>query len=175
MENKRGILAAVKEKKEEQKHPDFIKWFSELNKNSGSVAGGKGANLGEMYNLKIPVPQGFAVTAQAYDYYIKKAGLDNKIKEILGKINYEKTDELNNFTKEIREMIEKASMPPEMEEEIIEAYEDLGAEEAGLKEKPADEIIEKSSASEDLLLQSEAQPRQKTLQRQVLQASRKLS
>ncbi len=137
----------MEKKKEEIKHPDFIKWFSELDKNSGSVAGGKGANLGEMYNLKIPVPQGFAVTAQAYDYYIKKAGLNDKIKEILEKINYEETDQLNKSTKKIREMIEKAAMPPEMEKEIIEAYEDLGAEEAGLKEKPADEIIEKPPAS----------------------------
>ena len=49
---------------------DFVKWFSELNKDSGSVAGGKGANLSEIFNLKIPVPLGFVVTAQAYDYFI---------------------------------------------------------------------------------------------------------
>jgi len=147
MENKKEVSAVIKEKKEKIKHPDFIKWFSELDKNSGNVAGGKGANLGEIYKLKISVPQGFAVTAQAYNYYIKKACLDEKIKEILGKINYEETDELNRFTKEIREMIEKAAMPPEMEEEIIEAYEDLGAEEAGLKEQPAYEIIKTPSVS----------------------------
>ncbi|KKL59520.1 hypothetical protein LCGC14_2214550, partial [marine sediment metagenome] len=51
---------------------DFIKWFSELNKDSGSIAGGKGANLSEIFNLKISVPPGFVVTAQAYDYFIKK-------------------------------------------------------------------------------------------------------
>ncbi len=137
-------------KKEQSKNPDFIKWFSELDKTSGSIVGGKGANLGEIYNLKIPVPQGFAVTAQAYDYYIKKAGLDNKIKEILEKIDYEKTEDLNKFTKEIREMIEKAEMPPEMEEDILEAYEALGAEESKLGKKPAHEIIETpSSMSED--------------------------
>ena len=49
---------------------EFVKWFSEINQNSVSVAGGKGANLGEMYNLKIPVPPGFVITAQAYDYFI---------------------------------------------------------------------------------------------------------
>jgi len=43
---------------------DFVKWFSELNKDSGSVAGGKGANLSEIFNLKVPVPEGFVVTAQ---------------------------------------------------------------------------------------------------------------
>ena len=49
---------------------EFIKWFSELNKNSIKVAGGKGANLAEIYNLKISVPPGFVITAQAYDYFI---------------------------------------------------------------------------------------------------------
>ncbi len=53
----------------------FIKWFSELNKNSGNIAGGKGANLSEIYNMGVSVPPGFVVTAQAYDYFIKKQKL----------------------------------------------------------------------------------------------------
>ena len=87
------------------KKPDFIAWFSELNKNSGSVAGGKGANLAEIYNLKIAVPPGFVITAQAYDYFIKKAGLDEKIKELLSQINYEDTKKLTEITNQIRGLI----------------------------------------------------------------------
>jgi pyruvate,water dikinase len=102
---------------------DFIKWFSELNKDSGAVAGGKGANLAEIYNLKVNVPPGFVVTAQAYDYFIKKAGLKEKIHELLSKIDYENTKELDNTTKQIRELIVKAEIPKEMQEEILEAYE----------------------------------------------------
>ena len=34
----------------------FIKWLSELNKDSGQTAGGKGANLAEMFNNKFPIP-----------------------------------------------------------------------------------------------------------------------
>src|SRR3972149_2467498 len=84
---------------------DFVKWFSELDRNSGKFAGGKGANLSEIYNLKVPVPPGFVVTAQAYSYFIKKADLDKKIKELLGKINYEDTAQLDRITKEIRGLI----------------------------------------------------------------------
>ena len=73
-------------KKENEQKIEFIKWFSELNKNSGSIAGGKGANLAEIYNLKIAVPPGFVVTAQAYDYFIKKAGIKEKIEKLLEKI-----------------------------------------------------------------------------------------
>ncbi len=107
----------------------FVKWFSELNKNSGSVAGGKGANLAEIYNLKIQVPPGFVVTAQAYSYFIKKAGLDKKIETALAGISYEDTKGLDKITAEIRNWIEKAHFPKELEEEIIESYEALDAPE----------------------------------------------
>jgi len=111
--------------KQKEEHIDFVKWFSELNKNSGNIAGGKGANLGEMYNAKIPVPPGFAVTAQAYAYFIDQAGIDDDIKKLLGKIDYENTKELDEITAKIRNHIVTAKMPKEMEEEIIEAYENL--------------------------------------------------
>jgi pyruvate,water dikinase len=102
---------------------DFIKWFSELNKNSINFAGGKGANLGEMYNTKVNVPPGFVVTAQAYDYFIEKAGLKEQIKKLLEGIDYEDTKKLNETTEKIRNLIKSADFPKEMEEEIIESYE----------------------------------------------------
>ena len=104
-----------------KKGVDFIKWFSELDKNSGKFAGGKGANLAEIFNLKVSVPPGFVVTAQAYDYFIEKAGIKEKIKELLEKINYEDTEQLEKTAKEIRELIVGAELPKEMESEIIEA------------------------------------------------------
>src|SRR3989344_9529395 len=90
---------------------DLVRWFSELDKNSGSIAGGKGANLAEIYNLKIAVPPGFVVTAKAYDYCIKKAGHNQKIKELLDKIKYEDTEQLDRVTEEIRDIVEKAEFP----------------------------------------------------------------
>jgi pyruvate,water dikinase len=119
----------VKEKKEvPEGQPDFVKWFSELDKDSGPIAGGKGANLSEIYNLKVPVPPGFVVTAQAYDYFIEKSGINDKINNLLETINYEDTELLNNVTEEVRESIINSKFPKEMEEEILEAYENLGAE-----------------------------------------------
>ena len=54
---------------------DYVKWFSEIDKNSVSTAGGKGANLGEMYNSGVPVPPGFVITAQAYEHFIEHSNL----------------------------------------------------------------------------------------------------
>ncbi|MCK4553243.1 phosphoenolpyruvate synthase [Candidatus Pacearchaeota archaeon] len=124
---------------------EFIKWFSELNKNSGNIAGGKGANLAEIYNLKVPVPPGFVVTAQAYDYFIEKAGIKEKIQELLSRINYEDTKQLNKITKQIRELILKAKFPREMEEEILESYEHLNAKDPNIQKGPAMDILKTAS------------------------------
>ena len=101
---------------------DFVKWFSELNKDSVSIAGGKGANLAEIYNAKVNVPPGFIITAQAYDYFIEKAGIKDKIHEILETIHYEDTKELDEAAAKIRDLIVHATIPKEMQEEILESY-----------------------------------------------------
>ncbi|RLG11012.1 phosphoenolpyruvate synthase [Candidatus Pacearchaeota archaeon] len=115
-------MAIQKEVKQKER---FIKWFSELNKDSGPIAGGKGANLAEIYNLGVQVPPGFVVTAQAYDYFIEKAGIKQKIKELLSKIDYEDTKQLDEITKKIRTSIVESKLPKEMKKEILEAYENL--------------------------------------------------
>ena len=104
---------------------DFVVWFSEINKKSINIAGGKGANLGEMYNAKIPVPPGFVVTAQAYNYFIEKAGIGEKMKKLLSGLDYENTKQLDEITKKVRELILKSEMPEKMESAILEAYESL--------------------------------------------------
>ncbi|MBU1103729.1 MAG: phosphoenolpyruvate synthase [Nanoarchaeota archaeon] len=122
---------------------DFVKWFFELSNKDVAVAGGKGASLAEMYNLKIPVPPGFVVTAQAYAYFIKKTGLDVKIKETLSGLDVNDTVALNATSKKLREMIEAESLPKEMEDEIVEAYEILDAK----KDEESDDalrVLEKS-------------------------------
>lgn len=145
-EKKEDLKKEGSEKKEENiSKPDFIKWFSELNKDSGSVAGGKGANLAEIYNLKVPVPAGFAITAQAYDYLIKTAGVEDKINELTERISYEDEDGLNEITSEIREIVEGIKFPEEMKKEIYEAYEDLSAaDDQGFQKSSAHEILKKS-------------------------------
>ncbi len=105
----------------------LIKWFSELNKDSVEIAGEKAANLAEIYNLKMPVTPGFVITSPAYDYFIENSELKNLIKGQLEKINYQDTNLLNDISEVIRNNIIEAKMPADLEEEIIEAYENLSA------------------------------------------------
>ena len=67
----------------------YVAWFKDLNKDSIPVAGGKGANLGEMFNLDLPVPPGFSVTAQTYKEFIETTKIQDKIQEIVNVINIE--------------------------------------------------------------------------------------
>ncbi len=111
----------------EVKMEGFVKWFSELSKNDVPTAGGKGASLAEMYNIKMPIPPGFMITAQSFDYFLKKTKIDGKIKDILSKLDINDTEKLNKVSKDIRYIIESAELPEEMKEEIVEAYDHLGA------------------------------------------------
>ncbi|MEM4245557.1 MAG: PEP/pyruvate-binding domain-containing protein, partial [Candidatus Nanoarchaeia archaeon] len=47
-----------------------IAWFKEISKNDIPLVGGKGANLGEMYNAGLPIPPGFTITSEAFRRYL---------------------------------------------------------------------------------------------------------
>ncbi|MGA7896894.1 MAG: phosphoenolpyruvate synthase [Candidatus Nanoarchaeia archaeon] len=130
--------------KKEGEEKNYIKWFSELGKNSVPIVGGKGANLGEIYNLGVPVPPGFVITTIAYQHFIEESGLDEKIKKLLSGIDYENTDQLEERTKEIRELMINAKIPDDLKTEILESYENLNVEEKDL-EKGALKVLDKKS------------------------------
>jgi len=118
-----------KEAKSEQETSEengYVKWLFELSNKDVSIAGGKGASLAEMFNNKFPVPPAFIITAQAFGKFIER--IKEEIDKIIEKTEIENTKELNEASKKIRELIEKQSLPLEMEREILEAYEILGTE-----------------------------------------------
>ena len=125
---------------------EYIKWLSELNKKSGDIAGGKGANLGEMYNAKMPIPPAFVVTTSAYNTYIEKNNIKNKIKQILESINVDNTNELDEKAKQIRELIINEEIPEEIKIPIEEAYEHLSTDKQSLQLAKGDalSILKKS-------------------------------
>ena len=124
----------------------FIKWLKELRKEDVNIVGGKGANLGEMYNAGLPVPNAFVVTAEAYKYFLKVSGLKRKIINILKKIDYNNPKDLEEKTAKIRELIENTEMPEEIKNEIVEAYKQLSKEYGKEEEYVA---IRSSATNED--------------------------
>ena len=156
IKNNNKVINSSKKQENSSQKIDFIKWFSELDKDSGNVAGGKGANLAEIYNLKIPVPPGFVVTAQAYDYFIKKAKIKEKIHELLERINYEDSRQLEETAKNIRTFILDSKLPKEIEKEIIEAYEHLDTDHLENAKGSALDILRTSSEPVFVAIRSSA-------------------
>lgn len=132
----------------------YVVWFKELRKDSIAIAGGKGSNIGEMLTLHLPVPNGFAVTAQTYGEYLEKTKLKDEILKHLEGLDVENTDKLQAVSKKIQELIVSTPMPADMAEEIMYTYEMLGS----LKQKASDLVepkevfvaVRSSATAEDL-------------------------
>ena len=99
-----------------------IAWFEEIGKADISIAGGKGANLGELTRAQVPVPPGFIVTADAYFGFLKTERLTDIIRHRLRYLDSRDSRMLQEVAFEIRQMISLAPMPPSMAEEIKRAY-----------------------------------------------------
>jgi len=105
-----------------------ILWFKEVNKNDILFVGGKGANLGEMYNSGIPVPDGFIVTSTAYFDFINKTSLAHKIRTELAGLNVSNSKELFEVSKRIQHAFMTASLPDSLVKEIRDSYHHLCGE-----------------------------------------------
>jgi len=126
-----------------------ILWFEELSKEDIPLVGGKNANLGEMLRAKIPVPPGFAITAHAYNEFITKTGIAEKIyktiEQTVTDVNNPKQYE--EASKKIRKLIESTPMPTEIEKTVRNAYTQLN-EKSGMAEVFV--AVRSSATAEDL-------------------------
>src|SRR5689334_19505509 len=93
----------------------YIKWFSEIGIDDIPVVGGKNASLGEMHcelaAAGIRVPDGFAVTADAYRLFLREAGLEEKIRALLAGLDTRDIDNLRHRGARIRHAILAAALP----------------------------------------------------------------
>ncbi len=107
-----------------------IAWFKEISNKDVDKVGGKGASLGEMYNAGLPVPPGFMVTAQAYQRFITKTGISEKLYEILKDLDVEDNTALQEAAKKVQNIIIKTPMPEDIKQEITKAYHYMTVEHA---------------------------------------------
>ena len=106
-----------------KKESEFILWFSDINMDSLPKVGGKAASLGEMFNIKLPIPNGFCVTAYAYEHFLEKTNIKTRISRLLKNINVEETENLEETAQKVQDIILEQEMPIEIKKEILESYE----------------------------------------------------
>jgi phosphohistidine swiveling domain-containing protein len=119
-------------------------WFDELRKDDIALAGGKGANLGELSHAGLPVPPGFVVTTTAYDAFVEA----NRIADaIVGRASLTRADDPAGFeevAEGIHALFSGGKVPWAIADEVRAAYQELGED----GETPV--AIRSSATAEDL-------------------------
>jgi pyruvate, water dikinase len=100
--------------------------FVEISRRDVPLAGGKGANLGDMVQAGLPVPPGFVITAAAYRKMFESSGLASKVCDCLQFIDREDNQALMEVEHKIRSLFQQESMDPVLCTEILEHYYSLG-------------------------------------------------
>lgn len=132
----------------------FILWFNEIGIEDVPLVGGKNASLGEMYQKLhgqgIKVPNGFAISAYAYRYFLKYAGIEEEIKKILKGLDTGSLDNLMRKGRKVREVIVHSEFPPDLTQAIYAAYDKLADQFKGQGLIDLDVAIRSSATAEDL-------------------------
>lgn len=129
----------------------YIKFFEDLNNQDVPLVGGKNASIGEMFQklavAGIKVPNGFAITSEAYWHLLDSAGIRQKIVDLLHNVDVTEIDVLKTRSRQIRELIFGTPLPQDLRNEIFQAYQKL-SDEYGMQE--ADVAVRSSATAEDL-------------------------
>ncbi|MBR5503843.1 MAG: phosphoenolpyruvate synthase [Methanobrevibacter sp.] len=125
----------------------YVIKFEDLGKDDIGIAGGKGANLGELTQANIPVPPGFVVTSETYNKFMRDTGIFNTVMDILEQTDINDTKALQEASEEIKKIVVETPIPEDISTYIIEAYNQL-SQKVGLDE--ADVAIRSSATAEDL-------------------------
>jgi len=91
-----------------------------------AVAGGKGANLGEMRSAGFPVPDGFVVTAAAYLAAIEAAGVRPRLRAVTGEAVDASAETVAALAAEARDLLDAVPVPGDLKAALTAAYAGLG-------------------------------------------------
>ena len=129
---------------------DYIRWFEELSLRDIPLVGGKNASLGEMYgelsSQGVKVPNGFAITAEAYRFFLREAQLDQRIQDLLHGLDTHDISNLRQRGRQVRQAMLAAALPATLEMAILKAYDRLSPDPA----EPLDVAVRSSATAEDL-------------------------
>jgi pyruvate,water dikinase len=106
--------------------PLFVAPFSSFGSKDLALAGGKGANLGELSQANFDIPPGFIITTAAYALLLQENKLQTRLADLLASLNLDNADSVKNVSQQIRDRLQEASIPAQIVEKILKAYQELG-------------------------------------------------
>ncbi|MBV9349124.1 MAG: PEP/pyruvate-binding domain-containing protein [Patescibacteria group bacterium] len=102
--------------------------FLALGKADAARAGGKGASLGEMTRVGIPVPPGFVLLSSAFERFLEETDLNIEIDAILESVDAKALHTVEAASGKIQELILAKEVPEEIRNEALGGFKELGAE-----------------------------------------------
>src|SRR5688572_7307834 len=106
-------------------HPLVVP-ISHFRKGDLILAGGKGANLGELSQAGFDVPPGFIITTAAYDLLLQNNGVQNQLHKMLASLNLDDPDSVSAISQKIHDFFQQIPIPEPIKDEIFKAYRQLG-------------------------------------------------
>ena len=107
---------------------EFTRSLEQLSRTDEPRFGGKSANLGELLAADIPVPPGFAISAAAFQAFVRDAGLEHRISSAVAGVAAGDVDAIGRASLEISEAMRFAPLPKMVRNEVAERYGHLGAD-----------------------------------------------
>lgn len=124
-----GIRNAIEEILSPRKEipiSDLTVPLDDLTGDQSDMAGGKIAHLGEIRRLRLPVPEGFSITAYASKRFLEHNQLTDQINTMLQGLDLGNVDEINEMSKRIQNMVTSAELPEDLLKAIQTSVEKLG-------------------------------------------------
>jgi pyruvate,water dikinase len=129
---------------------DYVRWLKDLGSEDVRTVGGKNASLGEMLSglsqEGVEIPDGFATTAEAYRAFVDHNDIEERVRDLLKEFNGGRRS-LEKTGKQIRRLFLKGAFPPEVEEQIRDAYGSLSKQ---YNSDSVDVAVRSSATAEDL-------------------------
>lgn len=130
---------------------NMIRNLAEVNMDMVETVGGKNASLGEMIGSLsgrgINIPEGFALTIEAYDRYLAENRLTERIGSLIENLDVDNLVQLRKTGMAIRQLILDGEFPKEIQAEIKERYLDLSRK---YGKDSTDVAVRSSATTEDL-------------------------
>ena len=106
---------------------ELLRNFNKITKNDVTLAGGKGASLGEMTKANISVPPGFVILSTAFEKFLEETDLNVEIDAALEAVDHKEMHTVENASEKIKALILQAEMSADIADEIQKFFKKLGA------------------------------------------------
>lgn len=145
-ENIQNQITEILEEPREGPGSVWILPYSRISRDLIDRVGGKNANLGEMYSkLGLPIPRGFAITVDAFKFFMDANDLRNEVNKILMETNFEDPASIEESSEIIQSKIIMGTVPDDLAQAILDAYDEL----AVTIGKPVNVALRSSAIGED--------------------------